>query len=87
MTHGLYCVTPTYHTSYGNYLEVHLTEDLYLVGDAFTVADAYCYTILNWAKFVDVDMSPWSKIVSYVERVGTRPKVLEAIQAEYKAAN
>jgi glutathione S-transferase len=70
-----------------DYLEVHLTEDLYLVGDAFTVADAYCYTILNWAKFVDVDMSPWSKIVSYVERVGTRPKVLEAIQAEYKAAN
>jgi glutathione S-transferase len=65
-----------------DYLAEHLAERTFLTGDAFTVADAYCFTILNWAQFVDVDMSPWPALKSYVERVKARPKVQEAMHAE-----
>ncbi len=68
-----------------DYLAEHLAERQYLLGDRFTVADTHCLTILNWGQFVDVDLSPWPALTSYVERVKARPKVQEAMQAE--AAN
>ena len=68
-----------------DYLAEHLADRQYLLGDSFTVADAYCFTILNWGQFVDVDLSPWPALTSYVECVKARPKVQEAMQAE--AAN
>tara|TARA_B100000315_G_C14592187_1_gene596530 strand:+ start:2684 stop:3313 length:630 start_codon:yes stop_codon:yes gene_type:complete len=73
-----------------DYLAKHLDGKPYLLGDTFTVADAYCFTILNWAQFVDVDMSRWPTLETYVERVKARPKVQEAMQAEkmdYQGAN
>ncbi len=54
----------------------------YLMGDQFTVADAYMYTVLNWHKFIKVDMSPWPVLVEYQQRVAARPKVQEALRAE-----
>ncbi len=66
------------------YITEHLAAQPYLLGDQFTVADAYCFTILNWAKFVDLDMSAWPTLVAYAERVKARPKVQEAMQAEIK---
>ncbi|MBT3991341.1 MAG: hypothetical protein HOE97_12515 [Rhodospirillaceae bacterium] len=63
-------------------LEKHLKQNAYLLGADFTVADAYCFTILNWENFVDVDLSPWPSIQAYVARVKARPKVQEAMAAE-----
>jgi glutathione S-transferase len=52
------------------------------MGDYFTVADAYMYTILNWHKFIKVDLSPWPVLMEYQKRVAARPKVHEALKAE-----
>jgi glutathione S-transferase len=52
------------------------------MGDQFTVADAYLYTVLNWHKFIKIDMSPWHVLVEYQQRVAARPKVQEALRAE-----
>jgi len=54
----------------------------YLMGDTFSVADAYLFTILNWAGPSKFDLSKWPAIVEYHKRVGARPKVQEALKAE-----
>ncbi len=54
----------------------------YIMGDKFSVADAYLFTILNWAGPSKFDMSKWPTIVEYHKRVGARPKVQEALKAE-----
>jgi len=54
----------------------------YIMGDKFTVADAYLFTILNWAGPSKFDLSKWPTIVDYHKRVAARPKVQEALKAE-----
>ncbi|MBK7847145.1 MAG: glutathione transferase GstA [Zoogloea sp.] len=54
----------------------------YLTGEAFTVADAYLFTVLTWTRLVDVDLSPWPSLGAYLERVGARPSVQAAMEAE-----
>jgi glutathione S-transferase len=54
----------------------------YVMGDKFSVADAYLFTILNWAAPSKFDLSKWPTLVAYHKRVGARPKVQEALKAE-----
>lgn len=54
----------------------------YLMGEQFSVADAYLFTILNWAAPSKFDLSKWPAIQDYHKRVGARSKVQEALQAE-----
>ena len=54
----------------------------YLMGSTFTVADAYLFTILSWAKHVGIDLSRWPVLTAYQSRVAARPKVREAMIAE-----
>jgi glutathione S-transferase len=65
-----------------DYVSNALKDKQYLMGDRFTVADAYMYTVLNWHKFIKIDMSPWPVLVEYQQRVAARPKVQEALRAE-----
>ncbi len=65
-----------------DYLEGQLGGRDYLAGSAFTIADAYCFTILNWINLHDIDLSRWPNLKAYVSRVATRPKVQEAMHAE-----
>ena len=51
------------------------------MGEDFTVADAYFFTVLSWSKLVGVDLSPWPKIIAYLDRVASR----QAVQATLKA--
>ena len=64
------------------YLNDQLAKRQYLVGNNFTVADAYAFTIVNWANFVKIELKTYPNVVSYMSRVGGRPKVLEALKAE-----
>lgn len=54
----------------------------YLMGDTFTVADCYLFTVLNWAAWVKVDLSRWPGASEYLKRVAARPAVQAALQAE-----
>lgn len=64
------------------YLDKHLAGKKYLMGDQFTVADAYCFTIVNWTKYKAIDLAPWPNLKAYMDRVAARPKVQEAMKAE-----
>ncbi|MBX6425425.1 MAG: glutathione transferase GstA [Variibacter sp.] len=65
-----------------NYVEKHLAGRQYLMGDQFTAADAYLFTVLRWTTIQHIDLSGWPNIVAYVARVAARPKVEEALRAE-----
>jgi glutathione S-transferase len=52
------------------------------MGDTFTVADAYMFTVLRWSPRVGIDLGKLSNIEAYLEQVAARPKVKEAMQAE-----
>jgi glutathione S-transferase len=59
-----------------------LSQKTYLMGNAFTVADAYLFTLLNWTGFLKIDLSKWPVLAEYKSRIGHRPKVQEAMRAE-----
>ena len=54
----------------------------FITGDDFTVADGYLFTVSNWAAYVNLDLSPWSNLLAFRARVGERPAVLAALEAE-----
>ena len=64
------------------YLDQKLAGSKYLMGETFTVADAYAFTIVNWANFVGIDLKPYPNLSAYLGRIGARPKVQEALKAE-----
>lgn len=54
----------------------------YLMGDTFTIADAYLFTVLRWTKPTNIDLSTWPVFAAYSARVAARPHVAAALQAE-----
>ena len=65
------------------YLNPILAKQPYLMGESFTVADAYLHTILNWSGALKVDLSPYPALVEYQKRVAARPGVANAHHAEH----
>ena len=59
-----------------------LAKSDYLMGEAFTVADAYLFNVSNWTKFVAVDISKLENLAAFRARVSARPAVLQAMRAE-----
>ena len=65
-----------------NWLASQLEGRDYLMGSQFTVADAYLFTVLSWANFVQFDLSAWPVFAAYLQRVGSRPAVQQALRNE-----
>ena len=53
----------------------------YLMG-SFTVADAYLFTVLSWARYTGPDLARWPVLQEYVARVAARPQVQAAMKEE-----
>jgi glutathione S-transferase len=65
-----------------NALEKLLEGKQYAMGDKFSVADAYLYTVLNWTNIHKIDLAKWPNIKAFLARVGARPAVQETLKAE-----
>jgi glutathione S-transferase len=65
-----------------DWIDQQLAGKHYLMGDKFTVADAYLFTVLRWSPRVEIDLGKWPNVKAYVDRVAARPKVQEAMKAE-----
>lgn len=63
-------------------LDQRLAKGPYLFGEQFTVADAYLFTVTNWAKFVKLDLSEFPNLLAFQGRVAARPGVQAALTAE-----
>src|SRR5215469_5253568 len=64
------------------YLNRAIGNRPFLMGEQFTVADAYLFTVLGWGRHVNVDLGQWPQLQRYEERVGARPHVIEALKSE-----
>jgi glutathione S-transferase len=62
-------------------LDALLSKQDYLAG-AYSVADAYAFTILNWTNFLALPLKPYPHLKTYLTRVSERPRVQEALRAE-----
>ena len=59
-----------------------LESQPYLMGDTFTVADAYLYNMLRWTTSTGIDLGKWAALKAFFARVDARPAVQEALAAE-----
>jgi glutathione S-transferase len=64
------------------YADQKLAGRDYLMGDGFTVADGYLYTMLRWADGNSMDLSGLTSLMAFKDRVAARPKVQEALTKE-----
>jgi len=63
-------------------IEGVLASQPFLLGEQFSVADAYLFTVTNWARIVELDLSDFPALGDFQKRVAKRPAVLQAMQAE-----
>ncbi|QXQ17648.1 glutathione transferase GstA [Pseudomonas tolaasii] len=54
----------------------------YLLGSAYSVADAYLFVVLRWAAFNDIDLGDWPALTAFQQRVGERAAVVAALATE-----
>lgn len=64
------------------FIEGVLAKQPFLLGDKFTAADAYLFTVTNWAKAVALDLSAFPALLAFQQRVAERPAVQAALEAE-----
>src|SRR5438067_7278557 len=64
------------------YLQRALGTKKFLMGAEYTVADAYLFTVLSWARHVEVDLGRWPQVRRYMDGIGARPNVIEALKSE-----
>jgi glutathione S-transferase len=64
------------------HLNEHLKSNEYLMGPNYSVADAHLFVISNWAGWANFDLSRYTSVVSYRERIGARIPVRSALKAE-----
>lgn len=65
-----------------DYASQRITGKTWLLGEDFSVADAYLFTVVSWGQYVDLDLAPWPTLTGYQGRVAARPAVAAALKAE-----
>ncbi|MGO4713593.1 glutathione transferase GstA [Bradyrhizobium sp. 2TAF24] len=63
-------------------LQAHLAAHDYLVADRFSIADAYCFTIMNWSRGRGIDLGDWPHLMRYLAGIAERPSVRAALATE-----
>jgi glutathione S-transferase len=59
-----------------------LSAQPWLLGQAFTVADGYLFTVLEWSRYTGIDLARWPALHAFAERTRARPAVRAAMRAE-----
>lgn len=65
-----------------DFVQSELGAKAFLLGEQFTVADAYLFTILGWCAYVGIDVGTWPALKAYHGRIAGRPAVQAALKAE-----
>ncbi len=69
-------------TSKLDYVEKHLSQNEYLLGSRYTVADIYLFTVVNWSYYLKIELAPWPKIQEFHKKIRNRAATVAAFQAE-----
>jgi glutathione S-transferase len=63
-----------------DWLSGFLKDKTFLMGNAFTVADAYLFTVLSWTRPLKIDLERWPVLMAYQSRIAPRPTVQRALK-------
>ena len=63
-----------------DWLSGFLKDKTFLMGNAFTVADAYLFTVLSWTRPLKIDLARWPVLSAYQQRIAPRPTVQRALK-------
>jgi len=63
-----------------DWLSGFLKDKTFLMGNAFTVADAYLFTVLSWTRPLKIDLGRWPVLNAYQQRIAPRPTVQRALK-------
>ncbi|HEX4422056.1 MAG TPA: glutathione transferase GstA [Kofleriaceae bacterium] len=64
------------------YLQDVLSDRAFLMGESFTVADAYLFVMLQWCPTHGIDLELYPNLDDYESRIARRPAVQAALAAE-----
>jgi glutathione S-transferase len=67
---------------YLHYLDTKLNGKEYLLGKSFSVVDSYAFVVTGWTKWLEVPLTPYKNIESYMSRVAARPAVAKVLKDE-----
>lgn len=65
-----------------NFLDSYLQQKKYLMGDTFTLPDAYLFVMLYWLSHFKMDMATWSNLSSYFNELKNRKSIQQAMTEE-----
>jgi glutathione S-transferase len=65
-----------------DYLQEKIGDGPYILGERFSILDAYAFAVLNWTKIHSIDIARWPGLAAYLNRVAARPAVQETLRAE-----
>jgi glutathione S-transferase len=65
-----------------DYLQEKIGDGPYILGDRFSILDAYAFAVLNWTRIHSIDIGRWPGLSRYLARIAERPAVQETLRAE-----
>ena len=65
-----------------SYINNHLKENQYLLGNYFTLPDAYLFVVMRWAAYFKIDLNEWTHLVKYLDELKNRKSIQESLQQE-----
>lgn len=65
-----------------DFVDRKLTGKSYVMGERFTVVDAYLFTISTWIEAAELSVDQWKALSAYRKRISERPAVCRAMMAE-----
>lgn len=65
-----------------DFVEGQLGEKPFLMGDTFTLPDAYLFVMLGWTRIAKLDLARWPRLKAYRERLEQRPSVRRVLEFE-----
>ncbi len=65
-----------------DFVSQKMGDHAFLMGDTFSIADAYLYTVTRWSKMFEIDLTRWPVLQNYMQRIGDRPSVVKALMEE-----
>lgn len=65
-----------------NYIDKQLNNKTYLLGDDFTLPDAYLFVMLMWALHFKFDITAWPNLSRYFAELKKRQSIMKTLQEE-----
>ena len=65
-----------------SYINSHLENNHYLLGDHFTLPDAYLFVVMRWAAYFKIDLNKWTHLTKYLDELKNRKSIQQSLQQE-----